>query len=207
VPVPACPALARGGQACSPRRGRSWRARACPSPLPRLLARPWLAPVPGAACPASTRRSRGPCPRSALVRPLALVGTALWPTRMAPTQPSLSPSCLARLSPSARGPSMARSRPLRGVECPWRPSSPTARSRQPARRVASPSAACAQQRPAVSLWRPAHRARLACPRLACNGLRGARPTRSRGQALPGQLGQERMSPLFYYLLLFYLLDL
>jgi hypothetical protein len=50
----------------------------------------------------------------------------------------------------------------------------------------------AQQRSATSLRHPAQR---------------ARPARSRGQALPGQLGQERMSPLFYYLSLFYLLDL
>jgi hypothetical protein len=201
VLAPARPAMAR---ACPPRPHPSFAGAARGLDSPRRPARralPWL----GAhVAPALARRSRGPLPWPA------------WPSgqRGPPFPPRAAPgSAPARVACSCprhgAAPGMARSLlafaawPRRDgltaacAACSWRP----------ARRVASPSAVCAQQWPTISLRRPAQRAWLARPRLACNSLRGARPTCSRGQALPGQPGQERMSPLFYYLSLFYLLDL
>jgi hypothetical protein len=91
----AAPTLARPTP--SPRRGVLALARRAPAPAPSLPCwrgpRPWLAPAPGAACSAPAQPQRA--------RP---------------------PAWRARCSRPWRGPGMARSRPLRGVERPWRPS-------------------------------------------------------------------------------------
>jgi hypothetical protein len=130
APTPSSLCPRRGlelGPACSPRSGRPWRARARPGPLPPLLARswrdprPWLASAPGAACPASARRSCGPLPWPA--RPSS---RRRWPQRGPPFPPRAPPgSAPARAACSRlwRGaaPGMARSllasaaRPRRGA--------------------------------------------------------------------------------------------
>jgi hypothetical protein len=144
---------------------------------------PFMAPAP-------VRRSRGPLPWP--TRPSGRCG---WPGAalpFIPRAPGVARSLLASVArprrgtlatPARRGAPLASqlARGALAVACaacsPW-----------PAWRMASPSAACSLLRPAASLRRPAQRARLARPRLACNGLRGAWPTRSRGRALHGLLG-------------------
>jgi hypothetical protein len=201
-----CARLWRGGAACLPaarptaalrgpargmmrRRGLPARGSARPcarrrsSPAP---ARPWRpelgrgvwrdpgvprSPLPLAVGP-STSASRAA--RSSGARPWPRRGfdVARGPTRLGSLLARLACVACPRQRPawSAR---VARPR-CRGV----------ARPNRPARVHGAQRATCPAQtpsaRPAASLQHPARHARLVHPRLACVGLCGARPTRSRG---------------------------